>query len=107
MDRPTKPSRLEQIEAERKLLAALCQATVDAHMCATILGRLKDHRFAEPDYEVIYRAMAVMPAVDFACIREMLGQAVTRMGFPDVDLDVLFAGPPPNPAEVAALLESL
>jgi hypothetical protein len=50
MERPKQSSRLEQIEAERKLLTAVCQAAADAHMRATILGRLKDHRFAEPDY---------------------------------------------------------
>ena len=107
MDRSTKPSRLEQIEAERKLLTVLCQATADADMRATILGRLKDHRFAEPDYEVIYRAMAAMPAVDSADIRETLARAVTRMGFPDVDFDPLFALAPPTPTEVAVFLGRL
>jgi hypothetical protein len=48
-----------------------------------------------------------MPAVDCADIRETLALAVTRMGFPDVDLDPLFSTLPPTPAEVALLLERL
>lgn len=107
MDRSADSPRQEQIEAERKLLTALCQSTVDARMRATILQRLKDHIFVEPDYEVIYRAMAAMPAIDSADVRETLARAVTRLGFPDLDCDTLFTAAPPKPAEVAALLESL
>ena len=107
MDWPTKSSRLEQIEAERKLLTALCQATADAHMHAMILRRLKDHIFVEPDYEIIYRAMAAIPAISSADVRETLARAVTRLGFPDVDIDALFDAAPPTPAEVAAFLDRL
>jgi hypothetical protein len=107
MDRPAKTSRDEQIEAERKLLTALCQSTLDAHMRATILRRLQEHIFVEPDYDVIYRALAAMPEVGSADIRETLARAVTRLGFPDVDFDSLFNAALPSPAEVEGLLESL
>ena len=107
MDRSTDLPRESRIEAERKLLAALCQGALDARTRGTILQRLKHYVFAEPDHEVLYRALATMPAVDPADARQALTQAVTRLGFPDVDLDSLFTLSPPKPAEVAALLELL
>ena len=107
MDRPTDSRREEQSDAERKLLTALCQATLDPHTRAKVVQSLKTHTFVEPDYEVIYRALAAMPAGESAEIRATLGPAVTRLGFPDVDLDPLFSTPPPTPAEVAVLLERL
>jgi len=107
MDRPARTSRDEQIEAERKLLAALCQATVNAQIRAKILQRLQAHAFVEPDYEVIYRALVAMPEAESGEIRERLARAVTRLGFPDVDLDALFSAIPSSSAELAALLESL
>jgi uncharacterized membrane-anchored protein len=107
MDRPTGSSRKEQFELERKLLTALCQPAFDAQIRAKVLQRLKAHAFVEPDHEVIYRALAVMPEAESGEIREWLARAVTRLGYPDVDFDALFSAAPPASAEVAALLERL
>ena len=107
MDRPAPWSRQEQIEAERKLLSALCQTAFDAPIRAKVLQRLKAHTFVEPDHEVIYRALAAMPEAESGEIREWLARSVTRLGYPDVDLDALFSAAPPASTEVAALLERL
>jgi replicative DNA helicase len=107
MDGSTNPSRELQIDAERKLLVALCQSTLSPETRATILSRLSNHRFAEPDHEVVYRALAAMPAMDHADALQALTQAVTRMGFPDLDLGGLFKEYSLTPDELASLLSRL
>jgi hypothetical protein len=82
-----------QIEAERKLLAALCQNAITPDTRATILRCFRVHSFAEPDYEVIYRALAALPAFDPSDGPQALAQAATRLGFPDLDVAALFAEP--------------
>jgi replicative DNA helicase len=107
MDASANPSRELQIEAERKLLAALCQAGVSPETRATILRRFSKHRFAEPDHEVVYRALATLPPMDHADTLQALTQAVTRMGFPDLDLSELFKEYSPTPDELTALVSRL
>jgi hypothetical protein len=96
-----------QIEGERKLLAALCQATVDAETRAEIVRRLKHHNFVEPDHEIIFRALTGTPLADSADARQTLTQAVTRLGFPDVDIASLFSQRAPAPEEITTLLNFL
>jgi replicative DNA helicase len=96
-----------RIEAERKLLAALCQAEVDAETRAAIVKRLKQYSFAEPDHEVIFRALTGMGVTDWGDARHTLTEAVTRLGFPDMELAWLFSERAPTKNEVAALLERL
>lgn len=100
------PSEM-QIEAERKLLAALCQATVDAETRAAIVRRLARHNFAEPDHEIIFRALARTLLADSSDARQTLTQAVTRLGFPDVDVTSLFSERAPTPDEITGLLNFL
>jgi len=92
---------------ERKLLAALCEPTLDAETRATIVGRLKTYRFIEPDHEVLYRALSGIPPIDWPHAKQQLTQAVTRLGFPDVDIDWLFIEPPATEGEIRELLERL
>jgi hypothetical protein len=99
--------REEQMEAEHKLLAALCQSAVGAETRAAILQRLKAHAFAEPDHEVLYRALVTMPAADSSDARQALTQAVTRLGFPDLELSEFFKEYSPTADEIAALLARL
>jgi hypothetical protein len=94
------------VNTVRKLLAALCEPTLDAETRATIVRRLKTYRFIEPDHVVIYRALSGMTTVDGHAKQE-LTQAVTRLGFPDVDLDWLFSEPPIAKNEIQDLLERL
>jgi hypothetical protein len=107
MDRPTDSAREEQMEAERKLLAALCQNVLDGRTRAEVMRYLNNHHFVYPDHEVIYRALAAIRIGEPAEIRTALAQAVTRLGFPDVDFDSLFDTPPPTPEDLAALVKEL
>jgi hypothetical protein len=107
VDNSANSRRELRIDAEWKLLAALCHSTLTADERATILRRLKDHVFAEPDHEVVYRALAATPEADTSDALQRLTQAVTRMGFPDLDLSELFRKYSPVPNELALLLARL
>jgi hypothetical protein len=96
-----------RMETERKLLAALCQSRLTSDTRITVLGRLRDHVFVEPDHAVMYRALAAMPTLDPSDALQALTQAVTRMGFPDLDLGGLFEEYSPTSDEIAALLVRL
>jgi len=95
-----------QVEIERKLLAALCLRVLDRETHSAILSRLKHHAFAEPDHQVIYRALATMRPVESTDLPNALMQAVTRLGFPDVEFGWLFRETPTR-EEIIALLKRL
>lgn len=92
---------------ELHLLAALCGPTVDRQMRAEILQRLGRHNFVHVDHEMIFRALAKMPQATPEQIRETLSARVTRLGFPDIDVNQLFELAPPSPEEIRTLLQRL
>ena len=96
-----------RVEAERQLLAALCQNSLDADTRAEVLRRLARCVFADPEHEVIFRALTKLPEHDPERGRIELGVRVTRMGFPDFDLEPFFNVAPPDTSEVAALFALL
>jgi hypothetical protein len=106
MGQPPNPARLRPNEIERKLLASLCQPALPSETRAMILARLNGHVFAEPDHQVIYRALATVPPMDSAEMPQALMQAVTRLGFPDLEFGWLFTEVPAENS-IPALLESL
>jgi len=94
-------------DVERRLLAALCSPLIDSKTRADMLGRLANHKFATPDHETIFRALSQMPLASAGQIRETLGARVTRLGFPDIDVEPIFEAEAPTVAEVQTLLRQL
>jgi hypothetical protein len=98
---------LRAAEIERKLLAALCSPAVGGEMRNKILERLATHNFATPDHEMIFRALNQVPRASAEYIRETLGARVTRLGFPDIDVESIFAVEAPSTDEIQMLLRRL
>jgi hypothetical protein len=98
---------LPAAEIERRLLAALCSPALDRKTRAAILEQLAVHKFAHPDHEIIFQALVKMPRANGEHIRETLGARLTRLGFPDVDVQWIFELAPPSPREISALLRQL
>lgn len=94
-------------EIERLLLAALCAPALDHKTRAEILEGLAAHAFAHPDHEVIFRALLKMPRATSEQIRETLSARLTRLGFPDIDVEPLFDLEAPSATEISALLRQL
>ena len=98
---------LPTVEIERRLLAALCAPPLDDQTRAQILEHLSAYTFANPDHEVIFRALVKMPPASSAQIRETLSARVTRLGFPDIDVEQILELAPPSSEEIIGLLRQL
>ncbi len=94
-------------EIERLLLAALCAPSLDKETRALLFDRLATHKFAAADHETIFRALLKMRGAPAWHIRETLGAGLTRLGFPDIDVDPIFQLEPPSAQQIAALLDRL
>jgi hypothetical protein len=98
---------LPSAEIERRLLAALCASALDHQTRARILERLSAHTFANRDHEIIFQALAKMPPATAEHIRETLSARLTRLGFPDIDVEPIFEFSPPPPDAITALLQQI
>lgn len=98
---------LPSSEIERRLLAALCAASLDRLTRALILERLSAHTFANRDHEIIFQALAKMPPATAEHIRETLSARLTRLGFPDIDVEPILEFSPPPLDTITALLQQL
>jgi hypothetical protein len=96
---------LKAAEIERRLLAALCAPALDHQTRAEILERLAAHTFANPDHEVIFRALVKIPRATAEHIRETLRARLTRLGFPDLDVESIFELEPPSAEQIRTLLQ--
>jgi hypothetical protein len=99
--------RDKRIGAERRLLAAVCQNTLDSAARFAVMQRLAECSLADPEDEVIFRALTKMSATDPERTRSDLGVRITRMGFPDFDLDPFFNIAPAGASEIPALFALL
>jgi hypothetical protein len=94
-------------EIERRLLAAICAPGLDDKIRAKILERLAMHEFASADHAVILQALVKMPRAPAQHIRETLRGRLTRLGFPDIDVEPILELEPPSAEQIGALLRRL
>jgi hypothetical protein len=107
MNMRTGSDRGQKIEIERRLLAALCQHTLDPRTRQEVLERLAQHTFVSPEHEVIFRVVSRIAQAAPGQIKEAVKTRVTRLGFPDIDVDPLFTAGAPSPEQARALLKQL
>jgi DnaB helicase-like protein len=93
-------------EIERLLLAGLC-APLDRKTRTEILDCLAAHTFASADHGIIFQALAKLPDATSEYIRETLYARLTRLGFPDIDLEPILKLEPPSAKRIKALLQQL
>lgn len=98
---------LSPAEIERWLLAALCAPSLAPQTRAEIIKGLAAHTFASPDHEVIFRALVKIPRAVTEHIRETLGARLTRLGFPDIDVEPIFELASPSAEKIRKLLRRL
>lgn len=99
--------RERSIAAERQLLAALCQVSLGGQAREELLQRLEKHRFATPDHQVVFEALRKLPTLKPGRVREALTATVTRMGFPDADVNIFFELQPPTEENLPDLWREL
>jgi hypothetical protein len=78
------------VEAERRVLQALCQGTPQGSVRATARSVLGAYRWREPLHRVILDVVLSIPADDTEVIRTQLPARLTRRGFPDVEFEEFF-----------------
>jgi len=98
---------LPATEIEGLLLAALCGSSLDRRGRDEIIERLATHTFASPDHEAIFRTLAKIPRAAAEHIRETISARLTRLGFPDIDVQPILELAPPSPEKIRALLLQL
>jgi hypothetical protein len=100
-------ARHSPVEIERQLLAALCSPALDRVTRAHILECFRAYTFANPDHDVIFRALDKVPPSTIKHIRETLSARLTRLGFPDIDVHPILELEPPSAEKIKLLLQQL
>lgn len=77
-------------ELELDVLRALCTRPGSDPAYAKLANELKEYHWKRTDHRVIYEALIKTNAADIETLRRELAAAITRMGFPDIDLDRFF-----------------
>jgi hypothetical protein len=94
-------------ELERQLLRALCNGLSSHDDWNQVASQLSSHLWREPDHKVVYEALRAIKSNDPKTRRDELPAQVTRMGFPDLDCSVYFAGEESSTFEVDGLMRQL
>jgi hypothetical protein len=95
------------VAAERVLLRALCHRDLDTTLRDQISECLQGHRFHEARYEIVFKALRESTALHSPELHARIAARLTRQGFPDVDLDELFAAPPPVESDIQGAMSLL
>ncbi len=96
-------------ELELAVLRALCTRPGGDAAYAKLANELKGYHWKHADHRVIYEALIKTNAADTETLRRELAAAVTRMGFPDIDLDRFFVAnaTPVPPDRIFELIREL
>lgn len=87
------PSRSDDrsiIDAERRLLRALCQGTPEGSVREIARKLLADYRWQDLIHQVVFNCLIDFPSDAPLAIRDQLPGRVTRKGFPDVPWEEFF-----------------
>ncbi len=93
--------------AERILLRALCHSGTPRSLLSEILQRAEGHAFREARHQIVFRALREIGLHGSPGLEPHLAAHLTRLGFPDIDVEELFAGAAPTEAEIRAALGRL
>lgn len=97
---PDSPGAADSLlELERQVLRALCQGGREGLLQESARSLLSAYRWSDPVHEALFEIVMSFPAASAAALREQLPARLTRRGFPDFDLERLFALTPPSAAQ--------
>src|SRR5579859_7256703 len=104
------PSRSDErsiLDAERRLLRALCQESCPVPARESAKNALVDYLWREPVHEIIFSFVVVQPATAPIPLRDQLPGLLTRKGFPDVDWELFFQPVSISETKLADLVREL
>ncbi len=94
-------------EIERLVLGALCTGPLSLDARSEVLRGLANYNWILPDHRVIYEALRRSRQRNPAALREHIVAEITRLGFPDIDVEPFLNPCNLNKAEVAGLASGL
>ncbi len=97
----------ERLRAEREVLRALCQNAVRSDVLDKSIALFAHYHFLEPAHQVLFEALRDLGGTGTRQIRELLPVRVNNRGFPDMDLEPLFASSSLTTKQLFALLRAL
>jgi hypothetical protein len=97
----------EMRETEKLVLRALCHGVLQGDRREQAFRILAEHRFADPQHELLFAALRTLRRADAHVIREQLPARLTALGFPDVDVTSYLDAPAPGVAETTEALRQL
>jgi hypothetical protein len=101
----TQPRNTEEIE--RLLLGAVCMGPLTPQDRSDTLRNLADYNWVHPDHRVIYEALRRSRQRESAALREHIVAEITRLGFPDMDVEPFFTPCTLTKSEVVRLADAL
>jgi hypothetical protein len=94
-------------EIERRMLGALCTDTLSLDDRSETLRILAGYSWILPDHRVIYEALRRSRQRNSAALREHIRAEITRLGFPDIDVEPFFNPCSLTKAELVGLANAL
>jgi hypothetical protein len=98
---------LNSEEVERLLLGALCTGSLSPEDRSETLRGLADYNWIHPDHRVIYEALRRSRQRHSAALREHIVAEITRLGFPDIEVEPFFNPCTLTKAEIVRLANAL
>ena len=97
---------VDRVNLERKVLQALCQRAWEESTRESARKALATYRWREPMHQAIFLALKRL-GDNPELIRDHLPGQLTRMGFPDFDLQEIFLQDAPSQEESEDLIRRL
>jgi hypothetical protein len=94
-------------EVERLVLGALCTAPLSLDDRSEALRSLANYDWILPDHRVIYEALRRYRQRNSPALREHIVAEITRLGFPDIDVEPFFNPCSLTQAEIVELANAL
>ena len=94
-------------EIESRVLGALCAGSLSIDDRSEALRSLANYNWILPDHRVIYEALRRSRQRNLAALRENIRAEITRLGFPDIEVEPFFAPCSLTRAEIVELANAL
>lgn len=94
-------------EIERRVLGALCMGPLSLDDRNEALRSLANYSWILPDHRVIYEVLRRSRQRNSAALRENIVAEITRLGFPDIEVEPFFDPCSLTKAEIIELANAL
>ncbi|HET7100250.1 MAG TPA: hypothetical protein VFJ52_03795 [Terriglobia bacterium] len=95
------------LHLEKLALRLLCAGTSEGGAPNALIPLLRGYAWQSTLHQAIFRAIEAFPSQDPHVLRQLLPAKLTRMGFPDVEWDELFAPPEMSREDSLALVRQM